>query len=312
MREVTTIIMPVFNGEEFIEDAINSVLNQTYKEIELIIVNDGSTDNTEVILERYKNIDNIEIIGYSENKGKVHALNMGYSHMRGKYIVLLAADDVLTKDSIEERVKSINGYDFAFCKIYKCDNNLNVKKTLYNYPVDSRFEWEDYYSKVAWGNIIGGGSLIITKQIADKIFPIPEELEFEDWWITFTGLFYSKSIYFLNKPLLLYRIHDSNDNGHLSNKSISKRIKKDYRRHIAYYLALDKFVKENVTEDREQLLTTLKMNCEFKKSVINSELIPWNKRFIKLYGVKRYLFNNLISKNMIDVPFKFLNKLTNL
>lgn len=308
MRELTTVIMPVYNGEKYIEDAISSVLSQTYKEIELVIVNDGSTDATSTILENYACFERIRVISYSNNLGKVHAINVGYSFSNGNYIVLLAADDVLTKNSIEERVASIQGHDFAFCKIYKCDENLNVLKTLNNFPKDTILKWSDYCMKIAWSNIIGGGSLIISKRIAENIFPIPEELKFEDWWITFTGLYFSKSVYFLDKPLLFYRIHDSNDNGSLMNKSISYCIKRDYQRHLIYYKAFERFVSKNIVDEQDNLLNALKMNYKIKEKVINSKFIPFDADFIKLYGFKRYLLNNLISKNLLDSVLRFLVK----
>lgn len=102
-----SVIMPVYNGEKYIKQAINSVFNQSYKDIELIIVDDGSTDSTSVmihkIIEDNKHFD----IKYfnQENKGPSIARNVGIKNAKGKYIALLDSDDYYHRDKIYEHVK---------------------------------------------------------------------------------------------------------------------------------------------------------------------------------------------------------------
>lgn len=100
---LVSIIMPVYNGAEFIEEAIRSVINQTYYNWELIIVNDGSTDSTRQCIKGFSD----ERICYleQENKGVSSARNLGLKNMQGSYYCFLDADDVLPANSLQSRMK---------------------------------------------------------------------------------------------------------------------------------------------------------------------------------------------------------------
>lgn len=94
MNELVSVIMPAYNMEKYIGDSIKSVLNQNYKNFELIIINDGSSDGTKEIAAKYQHMD--ERITYieQENKGVSAARNVGISCAKGKYISFLDADDL--------------------------------------------------------------------------------------------------------------------------------------------------------------------------------------------------------------------------
>ena len=108
MDKKVSIITPCFNGEKFISRYFDSILEQTYKNIEVIFINDGSTDTTEKIVEQYIPMFNkygIEFIYiYQENKGQAAALNNGLKKFSGDYLTWPDSDDILTKDSIEKKV----------------------------------------------------------------------------------------------------------------------------------------------------------------------------------------------------------------
>ena len=112
---LVSIIIPVFNGENFVREAINSALSQTYKNIEIIVVNDGSTDNTEEVLKSYGD----KITFYSKPNGGVSsALNYGIKKMHGEYFSWLSHDDLYFKDKVTAEIK------------YLTDNNLLHKKYI--------------------------------------------------------------------------------------------------------------------------------------------------------------------------------------
>lgn len=107
MKKVS-IIIPVYNGEKHIEKCINNVLKQTYKNLEIIIINDGSKDKTENILDEIQKLDNrIKIIN-KENTGVSDTRNFGINIATGEYIMFLDSDDYLQKNCIKELVKLIN------------------------------------------------------------------------------------------------------------------------------------------------------------------------------------------------------------
>lgn len=100
-----SVVLPVYNGEMFLEETIKSILNQTHINFELIIVNDGSTDKTKKIIEKYMMQDNrIKYLENKENKGffNLHnVINKGYSAARGKYISHFCADDIAYPNKLE-------------------------------------------------------------------------------------------------------------------------------------------------------------------------------------------------------------------
>ena len=107
-----SVIMPVYNGEKFIEDAVNSVCAQTYNNWELIIVNDGSKDNTAEVLKKYETNSQIKII-HKENGGVSVARNTAISASKGEYIVFLDADDVWHSNHLEVMNELITEYPDA-------------------------------------------------------------------------------------------------------------------------------------------------------------------------------------------------------
>ena len=103
---IVSIIMPVYNEEDFIQESIESILNQTYKEFELIIVNDGSSDNTVKKIEPFLKDKRIKY--HDTGKiGKVKAFNFGFLKSRGKYICLFAGDDMMLENSLLYRIEDL-------------------------------------------------------------------------------------------------------------------------------------------------------------------------------------------------------------
>ena len=107
-----SVIIPVYNGGKFIDNAISSVMSQTYSDYELIIVNDGSIDNTATVLEKYESNPKITVIS-QENGGVSKARNNGISHAKGSHIVFLDADDEWENYHLETMSKLIDKYPSA-------------------------------------------------------------------------------------------------------------------------------------------------------------------------------------------------------
>jgi cellulose synthase/poly-beta-1,6-N-acetylglucosamine synthase-like glycosyltransferase len=97
-------VLTVFNGERFLREAIESILSQTFRDFDFIIINDGSTDGTASILESYERSDSRVQVCHQENKGRIASLNRGCGLARGKYIALMDADDVSVPDRLERQI----------------------------------------------------------------------------------------------------------------------------------------------------------------------------------------------------------------
>lgn len=105
-----TVLMSVYNGEKFLVGAIESILNQTYRDFEFIIIDDGSTDGTAVILARYQQMDN-RIHAYNqENQGLIASLNRGCELAKGKYIARMDADDISMLERLAKQVQYMESH----------------------------------------------------------------------------------------------------------------------------------------------------------------------------------------------------------
>ncbi|MDP9077358.1 MAG: glycosyltransferase [Bacteroidota bacterium] len=108
-KPLVSIIIPLYNAENYVAETIKSALAQTWPNKEIIIINDGSTDNSLVVAQQFAG-ENVKVFS-QQNKGASVARNYGLNEARGKYIQFLDADDLLSENKIEAQLKSLSGYD---------------------------------------------------------------------------------------------------------------------------------------------------------------------------------------------------------
>ena len=106
-----TVIIPIYNGEKYVEQAINSVISQSYENWELILIDDGSTDNSLAILKRFSQLDNRINVITQKNSGQSAARNRGASIAKGKYLSFLDQDDYFSKRHLEQLVMYMNSHE---------------------------------------------------------------------------------------------------------------------------------------------------------------------------------------------------------
>jgi len=134
-EKIISIIIPVYNGEKTISDCIKSILNQKYDKIEIIIVNDNSTDNTLKILEQFESkFDFIKIINFSENKGSPCAMNTGFKHSNGFLIYYLDSDAELSENFIKKSINIFkdNDIDVLTCRYTPKSPKQNIYEILFS------------------------------------------------------------------------------------------------------------------------------------------------------------------------------------
>ncbi|WP_211463924.1 glycosyltransferase family 2 protein [Collimonas silvisoli] len=102
---LVSVIVPVYNGCEFLDDCLRSMLNQSFTDAEIIVVNDGSTDETPALLKQYENHKNIVVCHFSENRGEAAATNVGIQIAKGKYIARMDADDISLPERLSLQVR---------------------------------------------------------------------------------------------------------------------------------------------------------------------------------------------------------------
>lgn len=126
---LVSIIVPAYNVEKYIGKCVSSILEQTYKNIELIVVNDGSTDNTGNILENIKNQDNRIHVIHKSNAGVSAARNDGIDASKGDYIVFVDGDDYIASDFVEYMLSLTQNTDAEFCLSKNCYTRNREKQT---------------------------------------------------------------------------------------------------------------------------------------------------------------------------------------
>ncbi|MGI6216288.1 MAG: glycosyltransferase family 2 protein, partial [Coriobacteriales bacterium] len=132
MQPLVSVIVPVYNTEDFLPQCIESILGQTYENIELICVDDGSTDSSLSILEQYAVSDERMTVLHQENKFSGAARNLGMANSKGEYLLFLDSDDFFDTTMVEKMVADAekNGSDIVICHSFHYDNNTGEVKPI--------------------------------------------------------------------------------------------------------------------------------------------------------------------------------------
>ena len=205
---LVSIVIPVYNGENYIRSAIDSAINQTYSNIEVIVVNDGSTDNTEEIVLSYGN----KVRYYKKDNGGVAtAVNFGVSKMKGEYFSWLSHDDYYSPNKIELQIKKLS--ENADCKL--CFSNINVLHVNEN-----KITKEDvlkYYDEEQIVNscfapiffAVHGSTILVSKDLIDKVGGWDENLKTTQDSVWLFNAMRGRKSAFIRSQLVTVRIHDS-------------------------------------------------------------------------------------------------------
>ncbi len=159
VKGLVSVVLPVYNGEKYIGKSIESVLNQSYQYLELIIVNDGSTDNTRAIIENYQQDKRVKIIN-QENRRLPGALNRGFEEARGEFYTWTSADNIMlegcTKTMVEE-LEANKDADMVYGNMYLMDfeDNRITGHGWFEFPVGS-------------GNVILPDSTLLLNTVANN------------------------------------------------------------------------------------------------------------------------------------------------
>ncbi|MFX4263649.1 glycosyltransferase family 2 protein [Pelotomaculum propionicicum] len=194
--------MPTYNRAITIKRAVDSILKQTYQDFEIIIVDDGSTDNTYEIVKEF-NEKRIKYIKHEKNKGASAARNTGIRESRGKYLAFQDSDDQWLPNKLKRQVEildnSPNEVGIVYCGFWRFNNN----KKIY-YPSGKVIEKEgNVYKSLINGNFIGTPTAIIKKECFNKYGCFDERLPRLQDWELFIRLSKNYEFRFVNEPLVL-------------------------------------------------------------------------------------------------------------
>ena len=202
-NDLVSVIVPVYNAEKFIRETIQTVLNQTYKEWELLLIDDCSKDNSKNIINEYERKDKrIHAIKLEKNSGAAIARNLGIENAKGKYIAFLDADDLWNKEKLEKQVKFMEENDYAFSftgyefadesgkgtgKVVHVPKSINYKGALKNTTISTC------------------AVMLNVEEIGKEIIKMPNIRRGQDtatWWKILKSGY---KAYGLDEPLFLYR-----------------------------------------------------------------------------------------------------------
>lgn len=249
MKELplVSILCSVYNGERFVAACVNSCLSQTYRNVEICLVDDGSTDNTWGVLNQgYQGVNKVKLFKFDSNKGKVAGFNRAYFLSRGKYIGLIGADDIMMPCWLETAVKVFQkeSVDLIYGKGELCDKNFRPIDHVLNKRTIKQCQ-DISFEKILSGNLISGGTMLFTRSFAEQIFPIPEDLKYEDWWISFHALKNYK-VKFVNELVAKGIYHGGNTTALSGSvEEMKKKRRYFYDRDLIYYNYFCKFLQES-------------------------------------------------------------------
>jgi hypothetical protein len=210
---LVSIIIPVFNGSNYLADAIYSALNQTYQNIEILIINDGSTDHgaTEKIAKQFG--DKIRYF-HQENGGCGAALNLGIQQMKGQYFSWLSHDDLYTPDKVESQISLletlVNKNSIIYSSFELIDENSNYKSTVYPHKELAGPKLKIPLMPLLRG-LIHGCTLLIPKKLFNEIgiFDMSKRTT-QDYALWFDFL-RQAPLEYIADPLVKARIHSNQD-----------------------------------------------------------------------------------------------------
>ena len=310
MEDLISVIVPVYNVEQYLPKCIDTIVNQTYQNLEIILIDDGSTDNSGKMCDEYLSNDNRIKVIHKENGGLSDARNIGLNIATGKYITFVDSDDYIDKNYVEILYNLLvkNDADISVGRNYReypektVNMGINKEMLLTNEEALEKLLYEDDFDTSAWAKLY-------KKDLFNDI-RFPKNRIYEDMATTYKLIDKASKIYLGSYPIYHYIVRGSSLSNQnyteknwdliLSNEEMSKYILKKYpdltnavkRRMVKSYLyvliALICFEKKP-TEDYYKLIKYVKEN---RKEVLKDKKVSKKDRiyiylsYIGFYGQK--------------------------
>lgn len=217
MNDLVSIIMPSYNTERFIADSIQSVLNQTYQNWELIIVDDCSTDNTDTVVASFTD-SRIKYLKNEKNSGAAVSRNRALREAKGKWIAFLDSDDLWASEKLEKQIKFMeeNDYKFSYTDYEKIDEESNNLNIFVSGPKEVTEKDMYRYCWVGCLTVMYDAEQVGLVQIKD----IKKNNDYAMWLQVST----KANCYLLSENLAKYRIRKKS----ISHDKLSKKLKSHY------------------------------------------------------------------------------------
>jgi len=208
-----SIITPIYNGQEFLDETIQTVINQSYTNWELLLIDDGSTDRSKQICVTHSQKDDRIQYFYKKNGGQASARNLGITNSKGEWVAMLDADDLWHKDKLLKQVEAItNNPNISICFTNTLAFQKSLDNELYN-ANNKKYGLLDatLFQEIYTSNYISNSSVLLKKQALIKVGLYNENESLrgsEDWELLLRMLFNKEAAYGLKEIFLYYRIHE--------------------------------------------------------------------------------------------------------
>lgn len=247
MKYKMSVIIPMYNSEKYLEACLDSVLNQRLKEIKIILINDGSTDNSENIVNKYiKKYNNIKYIK-TENFGQGHARNIGLKYIEGSYVGFVDSDDIIDENMFEEMYDLAieKDLDMVICnheycyETYSAPNEINVEENkIYNQnEIIDMFLTEDSINGFSCNKIVK------REIIENNNIKFEENMKYEDIPTIFQLILNCKKFSIIDKAFYKYIQREDSTTGSFNLEKLTQffeALKKVDRLASKYNIKVDK------------------------------------------------------------------------
>ena len=260
-QPLVSVALCTYNGERYISSQLDTIINQTYKNIEIIVVDDRSTDNTPTILKRYEQEGKIRLYRNETNLGFIKNFEKAISLCTGEYIALSDQDDLWELNKIQVLVNNIGDCTLIFSDSEFMDSEGKlmgkIKSQFHN------FIKGDVSISFIFDTCTPGHAMLFKKKLLDYLFPFPEDM-YHDWWVVYTATVLGKIMY-VKDSLVKYRQHQNSYTDALGARAVKATGK------ARDYIAASVNAREQVINEKIHHLKTFYYNRANSKK---------NKRFI--------------------------------
>lgn len=321
MNQKVDILLATYNGEKYIKEQVESILNQTYENIQIIISDDCSTDKTRQVLKEYENNEKIKIFYQEKNLGYVKNFEFLLKQVKSNLYMLSDQDDVWKKEKVEKSVEKIESekLDLVFGDLEVVDENLNTLYKSYNrymHLIHKIKKYQKDYRLQYLYNCMTGCTIISRKNWIDKVLPFPTNSKYmiHDYWLGLVIALNGK-VGYIEEPYILYRQHRKNQVG--SKKASKTASKLEEVRNISINTRIGTFETYVMHEEifDEKLRKQNKKALEYFKMLKNKKNFNFRQWgiFFRLYKyesfsqyIKNFMVLNLpwIVKIVFDLKHK--------
>jgi glycosyltransferase involved in cell wall biosynthesis len=259
--KLISIAMCTYNGEKFIQEQIESILNQSYKNIELIITDDCSNDTTVEVIKQYIQNDNrIKLYQNEKNLGFIKNFEKAISFCNGDYIALSDQDDIWKLNKIEKFVNEIKKNVLIYSNALLINQeSQEIRKELFSDT--NKLCKGKVNNSFLLDNVVSGNTMMFKKELVKYILPIPSQINYHDFWIGFVASTYG-TITYTDESMTYYRRHS---------EQVTNRTKKKHDN----YLQKLKYKKETMIQQYKRKADILEAfkSLEILKNTKTIEII---------------------------------------